>query len=74
MMNADSLMMTIILGGIALCGVYFRAQFMNWRKQHTAEKKNEIQGRLLHALPPQERTVVPANDDTSHRQHRNHDR
>jgi hypothetical protein len=27
MMDAEHLMMVLILGGISLCGVYFRAQY-----------------------------------------------
>ena len=30
-MSEDGLMMVMILGGFALCGAYFRAQYRDWR-------------------------------------------
>ena len=45
-MNVGNLMMVMILGGIALCGAYFRAQFMDWRTQQTAEVDKKIRVRL----------------------------
>jgi hypothetical protein len=48
MMDVDDLMMVMILGGIALCGAYFRAQYMDWRNQQTAEVQKTIRLRLLY--------------------------
>ena len=56
-MIVDNLMMLMILGGIALCGAYFRGQYTDWRNQQTAEVEKKIRGRLLYRdglLPPQE--------------------
>jgi hypothetical protein len=76
MINADDLMMIMIFSGIALCGAYFHSQFMNWRRQHTAEAETDVRDRLLYALPSQEKLIaVPAGDDkTGHREHRDSDR
>jgi hypothetical protein len=49
MMIVDNLMMLMILGGIALCGAYFRGQYMDWRNQQTAEFERKIRVRLLNA-------------------------
>jgi hypothetical protein len=65
MMNVDNFMMVMILGGIALCGAYFRSQYMDWRNQQTAEAEKEIQLRLLYQdeLPrPRESNVAPVVD------------
>jgi len=57
MMIVDNLMMLMILGGIALCGAYFRGQYMDWRNQQTAAVEKKIRVRLLYRdglLPPQD--------------------
>ncbi len=64
-MNVGNLMMVMILGGIALCGAYFRAQFMDWRTQQTDEVDKKIRVRLLYRdelSRPQENVVVPVVD------------
>jgi hypothetical protein len=47
-MTLDNVMMIIILGGFALCGGYFRAQYKDWRKQHIAETQGKTRVRLLY--------------------------
>lgn len=47
-MNADNLMMVMILGGITLCGAYFRAQYLDWRNRQTAEAERKNRVRLLY--------------------------
>jgi hypothetical protein len=47
-MTMDDVMMIIILGGFALCGGYFRAQYKDWRKQHIAETQRKLRVRLLY--------------------------
>ena len=64
-MNVDNLMMLMIWGGIALCGAYFRAQYVNWRNQQTTGIEKKIRVRLLYRaelLRPQESVVVPVVD------------
>ena len=64
-MNAGDLIMVMILGGIALCGAYFRGQFMDWRNQQTAEVEKKMRVRLLYRdefSRPQESVVVPDVD------------
>jgi hypothetical protein len=48
MINADDFMMFIVLAGFALCGAYFRAQYMEWRQQKAAAVKNDVRVRLLY--------------------------
>ena len=63
MINADSFMMFIVFGGLALCGAYFRAQYIDWRRQQTADVKPKLRGRLLYQVEsarPQESVVVRA--------------
>ena len=45
-MNVDNLMMFMIWGGIALCGAYFRGQYMDWRNQQTTGVKQRIRQTL----------------------------
>jgi hypothetical protein len=62
MMNVDNLLMVMILVGIALCGAYFRGEYMDWRRQQTAESERKIQVRLLYkdeSSRPPESAVVP---------------
>jgi hypothetical protein len=64
-MNVDNLMMVLILVGIALCGAYFRSQYMDWRRQQTAEAEKKLQVRLLYqddSSHPRESVVVPVVD------------
>lgn len=65
MINADNLLMVMILGGIALCGAYFRGQYMDWRSQQTAEAEKKIRVRLLYRdelSHSQESVVAPIVD------------
>jgi hypothetical protein len=65
MMNIDNFMIVMILGGIALCGAYFRSLYMDWRSQQTAEAEKKIQVRLLYQdelSRPQESVVAPVVD------------
>ena len=58
MMDVDDLMMVMISGGIALCGAYIRAQYMDWRNQQSAEVEKTSRVRPLYPLElsrPQER-------------------
>jgi hypothetical protein len=41
MINADTFLMIIIVAGFALCGVYFRAQYRDWRRQRAADDKEK---------------------------------
>jgi hypothetical protein len=43
----DTFMMFIVISGFALCGAYFRAQYMDWRNEQTAEVERTIRVRLL---------------------------
>jgi hypothetical protein len=47
-MNEDNLMMVMILGGFALCGAYFRAQYRDWRNRRTAEAEQKSRVRLMY--------------------------
>jgi hypothetical protein len=47
MIDACDLMMVMIFGGIALCGVLFRAQYRDWRQQTKAEREKRIRVRQL---------------------------
>jgi hypothetical protein len=65
MMNASDLIMVMILGGFALCGAYFRAQYMDWRNQQTVEVGRTIRLRLLYRdqlSRSQESIVAPVID------------
>ena len=58
MMDVDDLMMVMISGGIALCGAYIRAQYMDWRNQQSAEVEKTSRVRPLYPVElsrPQER-------------------
>jgi len=46
MISAYNLMMVMIFGGVALCGAYFRARYMDWRNQQTAEVERKLRVRL----------------------------
>jgi hypothetical protein len=48
-MNWDNVMTIIILSGFALCGVYFRIQFTDWRTRQNAEMQERIRVRLLYS-------------------------
>jgi hypothetical protein len=56
MMDAGHLMMVMILGGFALCGVHFRAQYTDWRNQQTADCVRNTRVRKLYQdrRPPYE--------------------
>jgi hypothetical protein len=47
MIDAGTLMMFIIITGFALCGVYFRGQYRDWRRQRTADDKDKARIHLL---------------------------
>ncbi len=47
-MSEDGLMMVMILGGFALCGAYFRAQYRDWRSRQTAEAQQKNRARLTY--------------------------
>jgi hypothetical protein len=62
MITAYNLMMVMIFSGIALCGAYFRARYMEWRDQQTAEVEKQLRVRLLYrdeSSRPQESVVGP---------------
>jgi hypothetical protein len=50
MINAGTFMMFIIITGFALCGVYFRGQYRDWRRQRTADDREKAQIRLLYPV------------------------
>jgi hypothetical protein len=65
MISANNLMIVMIFSGIALCGAYFRAQYMDWCDQQTAEIEKRLRVRLLYRdelSRPQESAVVPVVD------------
>ena len=37
MINADSFLMCIVFSGLALCGAYFRSQYIDWRQKNAAQ-------------------------------------
>jgi hypothetical protein len=47
-MDASHLMMAMIVSGIALCGVYFRAQYKDWRRRQAAEFEENLRLRKLY--------------------------
>jgi mannose-1-phosphate guanylyltransferase len=47
-MDAGHVMMVMIVGGIALCGIHFRAQYTDWRRRQTAELERVIRVRELY--------------------------
>jgi hypothetical protein len=47
-MSEDDLMMAMILGGFALCGAYFRAQYRDWRHRRAAEAEQKGRARLMY--------------------------
>jgi hypothetical protein len=48
MMDAGHLMITMIVGGFALCVVHFRAQYTDWRRRQMAERERNIRLRKLY--------------------------
>jgi hypothetical protein len=46
---ADDLLVAMIIAGFGLCGAYFRAVFVSWRKNQAAERNREISLRELYA-------------------------
>lgn len=50
MMDADNFMMLIVFSGFALCGAHFRAQYIDWRRQQTADGKQKLRDRLLYQV------------------------
>jgi hypothetical protein len=65
MISAYNLMMVMIFSGIALCGAYFRAQYMDWCNQQTAEVERKLRVRLLYRdelSRPQKSGVLPVVD------------
>lgn len=45
----DDLLIATIIAGFGLCGAYFRAVFVSWRRNQAAELKREIGLRHQHA-------------------------
>ena len=61
-MTTDSLLIVIIFSGVALCGAYFRAQFVDLRKQRRAEIEEGTRTHLLYRVElsrPEKSAVVP---------------
>jgi hypothetical protein len=58
MINAGTFVMFIIITGFALCGVYFRVQYKDWRRQRAADDNEKARIRLLY----------PVHSESSHQQ------
>jgi hypothetical protein len=58
-MTVDNLMIVIIFGGIAVCGAYFRAQYLDWRNRQTAKIIERAKVRLLYRVGPSRLQKMP---------------
>ncbi len=46
MINASDFMMFMVFSGLALCVAYFRAQYMEWRRDQATSVKAKVRERL----------------------------
>jgi hypothetical protein len=47
-MSLDDVLFGVIVGGVGLCAVYFRDEYIGWRKDSTAEMRKETSTRELY--------------------------
>jgi hypothetical protein len=50
MVSVDTFMMFTVFSGLALCGVYFRSQYLDWRRRQTADVRQKLVVRLLYQV------------------------
>jgi len=47
-MSLDDVLFGVIVGGVGLCAVYFRDEYMGWRQHRAAEMRKQMSLRELH--------------------------
>jgi hypothetical protein len=47
-MSLDDVLFGVIVGGVGLCAVYFRDEYMGWREHRAAEIRKQTSMRELH--------------------------
>jgi hypothetical protein len=48
MINVDNFMLFVVMTGFALCGVYFRGQYKDWRRHQASDAKEKSRVSLLY--------------------------
>jgi hypothetical protein len=47
-MSLDDVLFGVIVGGVGLCAVHFRDEYMGWREHRAAEMQKQMSMRELH--------------------------